>query len=701
MAIKIDSIRLGVDGPLVQAFDFDPTNLNVIHGSNESGKTYIVESMIELLFRTGRRAHHNWKVRGWEAPPGMIILSGLDNGELTLTGETFLDDDWKNHGLGVPQDFSRLLVVRAGETRLTAESENGDGVGRTLLKDYLSGEGLLDRIEGGISITLQNSAVHDRQIDGPRRGEIRTRLQREEMVENVGRLLNEAEESYTSSEIDSLQEELKEAERQIDIQRRAKRYLAATLDNEFQDCQNKRNAMPTPKQFAEIETKIDRHESLKNEVDENSTRLSELETSNEKRQWLIGAQQEYGELVQTRTTKNLPKSAFMYLAAFSVVGALTSGLLGQNAILAIFLAASVCFAILYIFQRNRELPIGPPSQRLETLKLDFKRKIDSKLVNSESFQREIAELPDNRALTTHIQDKLAQDSNEMAELEEEIKNRLGLLQTSELWREAVNHEWSRAEKLDSRIEILGTDLARLNVDKNEYLTEGPEEEWSSDHLGELINKRNEIEPNLQGIKITLATLRGRISAKTGLEEDARWEELIPALQSEHEDKSKEYKQITAEILAKVQVAAVINNLREQENERIAEGLENAILTERLWAITGRYERMELADEGLILVTDGGEKHPLADVSTGAQEQIYLILRMGFASIAMNGEPGFLILDDAFQHSDWPRRQRLVDLTLRLVEEGWQIFYFTMDDHIKGLFETAGAPLGDQFRSLEL
>jgi uncharacterized protein YhaN len=47
---------------------------------------------------------------------------------------------------------------------------------------------------------------------------------------------------------------------------------------------------------------------------------------------------------------------------------------------------------------------------------------------------------------------------------------------------------------------------------------------------------------------------------------------------------------------------------------------------------------------------------------------------------------FLILDDAFQHSDWQRREWMVDQMADLVSMGWQIIYFTMDDHIKRLFE---------------
>jgi uncharacterized protein YhaN len=59
--------------------------------------------------------------------------------------------------------------------------------------------------------------------------------------------------------------------------------------------------------------------------------------------------------------------------------------------------------------------------------------------------------------------------------------------------------------------------------------------------------------------------------------------------------------------------------------------------------------------------------------------------MGIASRLNSGDPLFLILDDAFQHSDWNRRENLVRQVISLVKNGWQVTYLTMDDHIRDLF----------------
>jgi uncharacterized protein YhaN len=80
---------------------------------------------------------------------------------------------------------------------------------------------------------------------------------------------------------------------------------------------------------------------------------------------------------------------------------------------------------------------------------------------------------------------------------------------------------------------------------------------------------------------------------------------------------------------------------------------------------------------------------VAELSTGAKEQTLLALRLGIALYLLKQDRMFLILDDAFQHSDWIRRDGLVDQFVDLASQGWQILYFTMDDHIRDLFESKG------------
>ena len=39
---------------------------------------------------------------------------------------------------------------------------------------------------------------------------------------------------------------------------------------------------------------------------------------------------------------------------------------------------------------------------------------------------------------------------------------------------------------------------------------------------------------------------------------------------------------------------------------------------------------------------------------------------------------------------------MIDTMVELARNGWQIIYFTMDDHIRDLFQEKGRVLGDEF-----
>ena len=80
----------------------------------------------------------------------------------------------------------------------------------------------------------------------------------------------------------------------------------------------------------------------------------------------------------------------------------------------------------------------------------------------------------------------------------------------------------------------------------------------------------------------------------------------------------------------------------------------------------------------------------------------LALRIGFASKVLKQDTLFLILDDAFQHSDWDKRKILVSKLADIASGGWQIIYFSMDNHIRELFDkTVSRFKKDEYRFIEL
>jgi uncharacterized protein YhaN len=199
---------------------------------------------------------------------------------------------------------------------------------------------------------------------------------------------------------------------------------------------------------------------------------------------------------------------------------------------------------------------------------------------------------------------------------------------------------------------------------------------------------------LQGLKQVVCTL-------TRKDITSLWEDLVEALNNKRQDEVNRYKNITAGILAQIKVNEVLGDLRKIEEERIEEGLNSSVISQAVLATTGHYDRVEKEDRELYVAESFG-RYRVSDLSTGAREQVLLGLRIGFAARILAGTPLFLILDDAFQHSDWERRERLVRKLFTLSRDGWQIIYFTMDDHIRKLFESNAKEAGkDQYQTIML
>jgi uncharacterized protein YhaN len=177
--------------------------------------------------------------------------------------------------------------------------------------------------------------------------------------------------------------------------------------------------------------------------------------------------------------------------------------------------------------------------------------------------------------------------------------------------------------------------------------------------------------------------------------------LIENLQKERRSVAEDYRTLTAEILAGILVSDVLDDVRAQEEKQIRDRLASPLVGQPILQITNRYSGV-LYEDDCVWVQDDYGRFEISDLSTGAREQVLLGLRLGFAAQILKQQRLFLLLDDAFQHADWQRRERLLSQVVELAKDGWQITYFTMDDHIRDLFNSAGPEhFGRQYRFYEL
>ena len=168
---------------------------------------------------------------------------------------------------------------------------------------------------------------------------------------------------------------------------------------------------------------------------------------------------------------------------------------------------------------------------------------------------------------------------------------------------------------------------------------------------------------------------------------------------------REYREAMVDALAGMIAGHVVSDSLEQfmrqEDEQIESYLNDEQIAGLIEKFTRRYNRVSLLGEEVRIGTEG-QSFDLKAMSTGAQEQILLALRMGIAGKLSGKDSLFLILDDAFQYSDWDRRQVLVEQAVEAVRSGWQVIYFSMDDNIRDLFKKAAKNLrSEDFKLIEL
>ncbi|MFB6115520.1 MAG: ATP-binding protein [Candidatus Nanohalobium sp.] len=82
--------------------------------------------------------------------------------------------------------------------------------------------------------------------------------------------------------------------------------------------------------------------------------------------------------------------------------------------------------------------------------------------------------------------------------------------------------------------------------------------------------------------------------------------------------------------------------------------------------------------------DGRTLNP-EGLSQGTYDLLYMAVRLKLAREILGG-PGFLVLDNAFVHSDSERIDRELEFLQKLEDEGWQIIYFTFRDDVREKLE---------------
>lgn len=696
MSIRLESLSVTGLGPIAN-LQVQFGDINLIYGKNEKGKTFLTEFILRSLFRSALKTRQLTN-------SGQVLVSGIEKSNLSFTPTTkrkledYLFFSEETH----PVDLSRLCVVKGGELSFQPQSENS--IDKNILKSYLSDQRIFERILKDIPASTQDSRWENGQIQyGRQAANIKELHEKINWLKQIQQLMSEVNDSFYQGTLCELRQQEIAMDRQINNQMTAKRSLAFRLSEEKKEKEkqidklNKENLNRISSLLIQLDTSKATCEKL-------TRSIASLEKATEHYSWVQTAITEIEKRPEARIGKTW--IVFFILGLVSLLAGLIFPFINQPFLTlgAGFLA--IVFVVLGIWQNGRRNQHALEDEEVNNIYIEFERRFGihtQSLVTIIAKEKELG--PKFNELVTY-QRQLEDEEKESTDFIKELKSLL----TGLFGRKIGNKEDFQQlfiilqkdyESIDDSIQDLREQLAKLDIAEDDFIRSKTEIEYDPTLLRNIRDQKQIIENSVKAAENELVSLRTNICAYTGDEPSTNWEVLLENLRKKRDETREEVVHLKAVIGAGIAVTGVINHMKYGEDERIRKALSADSISKPLYAFTHDYNKVELEGNTLVL-SNNIRPVNFSDLSTGTQEQALLALRIGIAEQVLEERKMFLILDDAFQHSDWQRREYLVDEMVSLSNLGWQVVYFSMDDHIKGLFDKRVKPkLKDRFKLIEL
>ena len=684
MAVKIEKITAKNLGP-IQDFSGQFGSFNLIYSKNECGKTFLTEFIIRCLFRNIKR----WQLRGNGS--GKVLLSGLDEkGPVEFIPDTGkkLEDFWESSQSGIPPSLVKLLVSKGGESSI---ENTGEGIGKSLIKEVFSGLSLLDRIDDdkNISRTIKGAEYDEGIINISNAGEGRAYRQAKDDIDRLDRLFAELEAKYPGGMLDSLRNEAKIVEGQKEKLHRAKCHEAYLISEKIKELERQVKEKDEEK-LNSLYSDISLYENKKRDYEGMDRHLGELKEKCLHYEWLKKFVPLYEKFSSGIIRK--PNPAIIILAGIFVIAAVIFAVFNIMPGTVISLAAAAVLAWLYIYKLSKVSGNAGTGKELIKLMASFKERTGRQLTDLAVLNEEVENQQSSFEKAKLLQGQIEQLKRDMSALEIDIGHKFyGFINrplSQGQWMDAYSSIRNDIRNLKEEIESFNNKLLELAVRQTEFLPEDPGLKFSYEQFEKAGKNLEELNGKISDLETEAAALKHSLCNETADDITIEWEKLIENIRNKREQKQDGLALLKAQIIAGIVVHGQISLLRNEEDNKIAEGLKSEAVLSPLVQITKKYKNLSLDKDNLV-VSDDYKDYYIRDLSTGAREQIMLALRIGFSSKILKQEKLFLILDDALQHSDWQRRQVLVDMLAKIALDGWQVIYFSMDDHIKALFDKAG------------
>lgn len=696
MAVKIENINVKDLGP-IENFSEELGIFNLIYSPNEKGKTFLTEFIIRSLFKNIKRWSY---VR--EGGNGKIWLSGLDKHpiEFSPSSKKKIESFWENDGIGLPPSIVNLLVAKGAEATI---DDTEEGISKRIIKEILSGINILDKIDrdDNISKTVKKAEFNNGQIIIDQRSEGKEYKNLKDELNNIEQLFEDIESKYSKRITETYKINEKAQKKQLEELGKAKRHDAYLISGKIEELNHELNKYPE-EDLNQLSNNINLYKSVKGTYDKLNNQFNIAYKKCKHFNWLQSALNNYKEL--SASYFMTPKKVFLIISGISAIAAIISILFNQQIPGIILFLNTIFFIGIYIKKLYHASKYQGNKVELDKIKTEFKNRIVKELTDIATIETVLKEQEDAYKESVLLKNQLEEKDREIQNLHTSIQQIFFNTVEKEIdksqWDEILIDLKKKRKNLVDQIIQKDKRLDKLDVDETDYLQEDIGIRYSKEVYENLETELIEIKIKIEDKEKQLKQLKYNICRLTKDDISITLEELIENLRQKRQEKQNELKEITSKIIAGITVHKIISKLREEEDTKIQEGLESKTVINPLKDLTQRYNRLTLEGDKLI-VSDDFNSFDLKDLSTGAREQVMLALRIGFSSKILNQDTLFLILDDAFQHSDWEKRKILIKQLANVAQKGWQIIYLTMDDNIRDLFNKVGQKFKEEYKIFNL
>gem|GEM_PF-1232870 len=706
MPIRITDIEIKNCGPIVH-FNEPMSPLTLIYAGNEKGKTTIVENIIASLFR---------KQKNDLLPPlrdafvgsARIAVSGIAEKPVIFNPDRKDKIDSileKSEAVSpLPRSLFNLLFVKGAETEII---QDHGGISKTVLKSLLSRQQIYDTIEARLPPEIgYTDMVDGKVIPKMEKGKYYKQYKAAgSALRRLRELSGRFHDALSRTAFIKLQKEKGELEARLQELERAKRYHAFRVSREIDEIRRKL-AEIDDETVGRIDGDINEYFRLQGDYADRKNRREQYEDVNEKFIWIEQAAEQYKN--SAGKIGNPLQKISLVAAGIATVASVLSYCYKPEILLYLLGAAalSLAGALIGTFFTGLFGTDTSSTVIINEIRADFEERFNRACRSVADFETARREIERKK----WEQDELDREMNAIDATLRELRSRIELSPVMSE-RGAAESEWKgiidtiKAERArdNANLRAYRERLNALHVDESDYIHEPASLEYSRAAEREVEERIRALERELEAERSGFDEIRNRLREHIG--SDIVSSDNLEAISIALDEKIREHREAANDSLATIiaghVVSGIVSEFKAREDEQLEEYINTPEIRSLLKRFTGLYDRLSIDGEDIIVAGEEGA-YPLRDMSTGAQEQILLALRIGIARALTGEESLFLILDDAFQYSDWKRRQQLIERVIELVSDGWQVLYFSMDDDVSRRFEEAGKKMGKgMFRKITL